>query len=78
MGASVVNALSEWLELTVKDGSHVYFQRFERGDYREPLKIIGDTTETGTMVCFKADGTILNIQNTTTMYCSSGCGSRRS
>ena len=58
VGASVVNALSEWLELTVKDGSHVYFQRFERGDYREPLKIIGDTTETGTMVCFKADGTI--------------------
>ena len=32
VGASVVNALSEWLELTVKDGSHVYFQRFERGD----------------------------------------------
>lgn len=58
VGASVVNALSEWLELTVKDGSHVYFQRFERGDYREPLKIIGDTTETGTMVCFKADSTI--------------------
>lgn len=38
VGASVVNALSEWLELTVKDGSSVHFQRFERGEYSEPLK----------------------------------------
>lgn len=58
VGASVVNALSEWLELTVKDGSHVYFQRFERGSYSEELKIVGDTTETGTSVCFKADDQI--------------------
>ncbi|WP_164174539.1 DNA topoisomerase (ATP-hydrolyzing) subunit B [Ruminococcus flavefaciens] len=58
VGASVVNALSEWLELTVKDGEHVYFQRFERGHYDEQLKIIGDTTETGTSVMFKADGEI--------------------
>ena len=58
VGASVVNALSEWLELTVKDGEHVHFQRFERGNYSEPLKIIGDTTETGTSVMFKADGEI--------------------
>ncbi len=58
VGASVVNALSEWLELTVKDGSHVYFQRFERGEYHEPLKEIGDTEETGTTVMFKADAEI--------------------
>ncbi len=58
VGASVVNALSEWLELTVKDGSHIHFQRFERGNYNEQLKIIGDTTETGTSVMFKADGEI--------------------
>ncbi|MCI7804051.1 MAG: DNA topoisomerase (ATP-hydrolyzing) subunit B [Oscillospiraceae bacterium] len=58
VGASVVNALSEWLELTVKDGTHVHFQRFERGNYSEPLKVIGDTTETGTTVMFKADGEI--------------------
>jgi DNA gyrase subunit B len=58
VGASVVNALSEWLELTVKDGEHIYFQRFERGKYDEELKIIGDTTETGTSVTFKADGEI--------------------
>ena len=58
VGASVVNALSEWLELTVKDGSSVHFQRFERGEYSEPLKIIGETEETGTSVMFKADGEI--------------------
>ena len=58
VGASVVNALSEWLELTVKDGEHIHFQRFERGNYKEELKIIGDTTETGTSVMFKADGEI--------------------
>ncbi len=58
VGSSVVNALSEWLKLTVWDGKHTYFQEFHRGDYDEPLKIIGDTTKTGTMVEFKADPTI--------------------
>lgn len=58
VGASVVNALSEWLELTIKDGENVYFQRFERGQYDEELKIIGKTTETGTSVTFKADSEI--------------------
>ena len=58
VGASVVNALSEWLELTVKDGEHVHFQRFERGNYEKQLEIIGDTKETGTSVMFKADGEI--------------------
>jgi len=58
VGASVVNALSEWLELTVKDGEHVYFQKFKRGHYDEELKVIGDTKETGTSVMFKADGEI--------------------
>ena len=55
VGASVVNALSEWLELTVQDGEHIWFQRFERGNYSEQLKVIGDTTKTGTSVMFKAD-----------------------
>ena len=58
VGASVVNALSEWLELTVKDGEHVYFQKFMRGKYDEELKVIGDTSETGTSVMFKADSEI--------------------
>ena len=65
VGASVVNALSEWLELTVKDGKHIHFQRFERGKYDEELKIIGDTTETGTTVKFKADPLIFEE---TTVY----------
>lgn len=55
VGASVVNALSEWLELTIYDGKNIHFQRFERGSYSEPLKIIGKTDKTGTVVTFKAD-----------------------
>ena len=55
VGASVVNALSEWLELTVYDGKNIHFQRFDRGEYKEPLKIIGETDKTGTSVKFKAD-----------------------
>ncbi len=58
VGASVVNALSEWLELTVKDGENVWFQRFERGHYDEQLKVIDKTSETGTSVMFKADAEI--------------------
>ena len=55
VGASVVNALSEWLELTVMDGENVWFQRFERGHYDEEIKVTGKTSVTGTSVMFKAD-----------------------
>ena len=55
VGASVVNALSEYLELTVYDGTHIHFQRFDRGQYKEQMKIIGDTDRTGTEVKFKPD-----------------------
>ncbi len=55
VGASVVNALSQWLELTVYDGENIHFQRFERGNYSEPIKIIGKTERTGTNIKFKAD-----------------------
>ena len=65
VGASVVNALSEWLELEVYDGENIHYQRFERGDYSEPLKIIGKTTRTGTKVTFKADPQIFEE---TTVY----------
>ncbi len=64
VGASAVNALSEWLELTVYDGQNVWFQRFERGNYSEPIKITGKTDKTGTSVMFKADGEIFE----TTVY----------
>lgn len=63
VGASVVNALSEYLELTVYDGKHIHFQRFDRGNYSEPLKIVGDTDKTGTSVLFKPDPEI--FQETT-------------
>lgn len=63
VGASVVNALSEYLELTVYDGKHIHFQRFDRGNYSELLKIIGDTDKTGTSVLFKPDPEI--FQETT-------------
>ncbi len=63
VGASVVNALSAWLELTVYDGENVHFQRFERGKYSEQMKVIGTTDRTGTTVMFKADPEI--FQETT-------------
>ena len=55
VGASVVNALSEWLELEVHDGKNIHFQHFDRGHYDEQMKIIGETDRTGTIVTFKAD-----------------------
>jgi len=61
VGASVVNALSEWLEVEVKDGEHVYKQRFKRGVAEGDLEIIGDTDEKGTAVLFKADDQIFEI-----------------
>lgn len=55
VGASVVNALSEWLEVTVYQDGKVYFQRYERGIPQAPLTVIGETTERGTLVHFKPD-----------------------
>lgn len=63
VGASVVNALSEWLEITVYDGKNIHFQHFDRGGYTEQLKIIGETDKTGTHVKFKADGEIFHDVN---------------
>ena len=61
VGASVVNALSEWLELTVYDGKEIHFQRFEYGGhYKEQMKVIGTTDKTGTQVRFKPDSTIFH------------------
>ena len=55
VGASVVNALSEWLEVKVCDGENVYFQRYERGNIMNDLKVIGQSDVKGTEVRFKAD-----------------------
>ncbi len=55
VGSSVVNALSEWLEVEVSRDGHIHRQRFTRGNIETELEIVGDTEETGTLVRFKAD-----------------------
>jgi DNA gyrase subunit B len=65
VGASVVNALSEWMEVYVKRDGHIYNQRYERGNVCYPLKVVGDcdTSDTGTKVVFLPDPQI--FQETT-------------
>ena len=58
VGASVVNALSEWLEVRVHDGKNVHMQRYERGKSCGPLTIVGETDKTGTEVTFMPDDQI--------------------
>lgn len=65
VGASVVNALSEWLEVKVCDGEDVYFQRYERGVIINDLEKIGASSVKGTEVRFKADAEIFKE---TTVY----------
>ncbi len=55
VGASVVNALSEWLEVKVCDGEDIYYQRYSRGNIETNLEKIGKSSEKGTEVLFKAD-----------------------
>lgn len=65
VGASVVNALSEWLEVTIKRDGVIYRQRFEKGGHAVTgLEVIGKTKETGTLVTFKPDPEIFS----TTVY----------
>ena len=63
VGSSVVNALSEWLEVEVTQNGHIYSQRFERGIPVNDLHIIGDSDGHGTFIKFKADDEI--FQETT-------------
>jgi len=58
VGSSVVNALSEWTEVTIKRDGGIYKMKFERGKTVKPLTKIGDSNETGTTVRFYADDTI--------------------
>ena len=64
VGASVVNALSNWLEVEVRDGKNVYKQRYEKGNIVTDLTVIGETNETGTTVTFKPDPTIFTDTTT--------------
>ena len=58
VGASVVNALSNWTEVTIQRDGGIYQMKFERGKTVEPLTRIGDSKKTGTKVRFLADDTI--------------------
>ncbi|MDY5496700.1 MAG: DNA topoisomerase (ATP-hydrolyzing) subunit B [Anaerobutyricum sp.] len=58
VGASVVNALSTWLEVDIFHEGKIYRQRYERGKVMYPLKIVGDTERRGTEVRFLPDATI--------------------
>jgi len=62
VGLSVVNALSEYLELEIKRGGKVYTQRYERGKRKTPLQTVGKTKRTGTKVTFKPDTDIFGDQ----------------
>ena len=58
VGASVVNALSEWLEVEVYHEGKVHMQRYARGKVEHPLKVVGETEKTGTRIRFKPDDQI--------------------
>ena len=55
VGASVVNALSQWLEVQVQKDGRIYEMKFSRGDITQEMTVLGETTGTGTAVTFKPD-----------------------
>ena len=61
VGSSVVNALSEKLQVEVSDGAHVYYQSYERGEPTCELRVIDDTDKTGTKITFKPDPQIFEV-----------------
>ena len=60
VGSSVVNALSDWLEVEVKRDGKIYRQRYERGAVMYDLEVVGEAEGTGTKVTFKPDATIFD------------------
>ena len=58
VGVSVVNALSEWLEVTVYRNGEIFYQRYKRGIPEKAVAVLGETERTGTVVRFKPDGEI--------------------
>ena len=61
VGASVVNALSEWLVVQVHKNGQIYEMRFSRGAITQPMKIVGETDYTGTTVTFKPDPEMFDV-----------------
>ena len=61
VGASVVNALSEWLVVQVHKNGQIYEMRFSRGDITQPMKIVGETDYTGPTVTFKPDPEMFDV-----------------
>lgn len=61
VGVSVVNALSEWLDLEIKQNGNVYQQHYERGKPKGPLCIVGKTKGSGTKITFKPDPDIFEV-----------------
>ncbi len=61
VGSSVVNALSERLEVEVSDGKHIHYQSYERGKPTCQLKVIGNTDKTGTKITFKPDPEMFEV-----------------
>ena len=63
VGISVVNALSEWLEVWVKKAGMIHYQRYERGIPKEDVQVIGQTEDTGTIERFKPDPEIFPVSD---------------
>ena len=61
VGVSCVNALSEWMEATVKLNGHIYRQYYEKGIPKTKVEVIGDTDEHGTTIRWKADKSIFTV-----------------
>ena len=61
VGASVVNALSEWLEVQVHKDGQIYEMKFSRGDITQHMQVIGTTDKTGTVVTFKPDPEMFDV-----------------
>ncbi len=70
VGASVVNALSEWLEVCVHKNGNIYRMEFARGNIVKHMEIIGETDRTGTVVRFKPDSTLFDdtVYNYETLF----------
>lgn len=61
VGASVVNALSEWMIVEVKVDGKIYRQKYERGKALAPVEVVGETNETGTVTSFKPDPLVFTV-----------------